>query len=133
MNLRDKGLDKELRFATSRSGGPGGQNVNKVETRVELSFDIEKSEILTDTQKQQVHLKLSSRISKEGVLKIAVNSERSQLRNKQIALERFYVMLVECFKRRKKRVPTKPSRASKEKRLQNKKIHSEKKVRRRKL
>ena len=133
MRLQDKGLDRELSFTTSRSSGPGGQNVNKVESRVELSFNIDKSEILTDPQKRRIHLKLSARISKQGFLKLAVDSERSQLRNKEIAVQRFYALLEECFKRKKRRIPTKPSKAAKARRLLSKKMQSEKKERRRKM
>jgi len=133
MSLREKGLERELIFTTSRSGGPGGQHVNKVETRVELAFAIDKSEILSDFQKQRLSIKLAARISKEGMLKIVVDSARSQLRNKEIAIERFYVLLEESFKRVKRRIPTKPSRASRAKRMDNKRMRSEKKERRRKL
>ncbi len=132
MSIKDKGLEKEVSFATSRAGGPGGQNVNKVESRVELLFTIDDSEILSDAQKKRIHLKLFSRISKEGILKIADSSSRSQLQNKNVALKRFYELLEESFKRKKKRIPTKPGKAAKRKRLDKKKMQSEKKERRKK-
>ena len=107
--------------------------MNKVETRVELSFDIDQSEILLQTEKQKLRRKLAGRISKEGLLKIAVDATRSQLRNKDLAIDRFYELLLEAFKQVKKRIPTKPSKAARARRLDSKKMQSEKKERRRKL
>ena len=132
MKLSELGLEKDFLFKTSRSGGAGGQHVNKVETKVELCFDIRNSAILTEDQKEKLLRKLSGRISKEGILKVTVDSERSQLRNKEIAISRFYNLLEESLKRRKHRIPTKPSKASKQKRLKAKKLLSEKKERRKK-
>ncbi|HIA35491.1 MAG TPA: aminoacyl-tRNA hydrolase [Flavobacteriales bacterium] len=132
MKLSGLGLGKEFQFKTSRSGGAGGQHVNKVETKVELSLDISNSAVFTEAQKQTILSKLSNRISKEGVLQITVDSERSQFRNKEIAIIRLYDLIEESLKRKKYRIPTKPSRASKRKRIKAKKILSEKKERRKK-
>lgn len=131
MRIQDRGLEKEVKFTTSRAGGPGGQHVNKVESRVELLFDIDGSEMLSESQKKKILAKLSSRISKEGILKIVVSTSRSQLQNKKEALEKFYELLKGAFQRKKRRIPTKPSKASRARRLENKKMQSEKKERRR--
>lgn len=132
MKLSGLGLEKEVLFKTSRSGGAGGQHVNKVETKVELSFDISNSAIFTEAQKQKLLQKLSGRISKEGILRITVDSTRSQFRNKEIVINRFYTLLEESLKKRKARILTKPSKAAKQRRLKAKKLLSEKKERRKK-
>ena len=105
--------------------------MNKVSTKVELGFDIGTSQILSEEQKAKLFLKLASRINKEGVLKIVSQSERSQLGNKQIVIRLFYELLEKAFKREKKRIKTKPSKASKRKRIEGKKKLSEKKALRR--
>ena len=125
-------FESELVFRTSRSGGSGGQHVNKVETKVELNFDVLNSALLSEEQKGKLNDKLKNRINKNGILLISSESERSQLANKKKVIARFYELLKECLKEQKKRVPTKPSRASKEKRLRKKKARSVKKVRRKK-
>jgi ribosome-associated protein len=111
----------------SRSSGKGGQNVNKLSTKVELHFDYLSSNLLTDEQKDLVAKKLEGFINKEGILKIASQEDRSQLLNKKNCIEKFYGLLEKAFKKKKKRIPTKRSKQSKEKRLKSKKIHSEKK------
>ncbi len=125
MSLKGLKLDSEFRFKTSRSGGAGGQNVNKVSTKVELDFDVFNSSLLTSEQKEIILSKLKNKINKEGILQIVSQTERSQLSNKQIAIEKCYDLLSRCFIERKKRKPTKPSKTSREKRLQTKKRDAE--------
>ena len=117
----------ELRFRTSRSSGPGGQNVNKLETRVELLFDVIHSPSFNDDQKVVLIAALGSRIDAEGVLHLSSQASRSQWENKQLVIERLVQVLRGALKVRKKRVKTAPSRASRARRVESKKKHSQKK------
>lgn len=125
-------IEPEISFSASRSSGPGGQNVNKVNTRVILRFDVMQSTILNDYQKILIYNKLKNRINKDGQLIVACEETRSQLRNKEIALDLLHQLIHDALKPVIKRKPTKPSRSAKQKRLQSKKIHGVKKVNRRK-
>ncbi|MBD2770225.1 aminoacyl-tRNA hydrolase [Hymenobacter sp. BT664] len=123
----------EITFQTSRASGPGGQSVNKVESRVELRFPLRESQVLTDSQKVLILEKLGNRLTAEGLLLVTSQTDRSQVRNKEIALARFYELLQKSLRRPKPRKATKPSKAAVRKRLESKKIQGEKKASRRKL
>ncbi|MBF9236077.1 aminoacyl-tRNA hydrolase [Hymenobacter sp. BT683] len=123
----------EITFQTSRSSGPGGQNVNKVESRVELRFHLQESQVLTETQKALILEKVANQLTAEGLLLITAQDDRSQYRNKEIALARFHELLLKSLRRPKPRKATKPSKGAVRKRLEGKKIQGEKKANRRKL
>ncbi|MCF8416892.1 MAG: aminoacyl-tRNA hydrolase [Crocinitomicaceae bacterium] len=124
-------LESEFTFKTSRSGGSGGQHVNKVSTKVELDFDVVNSKILTEEQKDIITNKLAARITVEGILQVICQTERSQLRNKIAAIAKFHELIDACFVVIKKRKVTKVSKAVKERRLLAKKRNAEiKKLRR---
>ncbi len=117
----------EISFAFSRSGGPGGQNVNKVETRVEVRFRPSASAALTPAQVARIRKALASRLTKEGDLVVVSDRTRYRERNREDALERLAEMLAGALAVRKKRIPTRPSRAARERRLTEKRRRSEKK------
>ncbi|MBI3502782.1 MAG: aminoacyl-tRNA hydrolase [Bacteroidetes bacterium] len=125
MNILSLPFEKEIFYRASRSSGKGGQNVNKVSTKVELNFDVANSKLLTNEQKQKISEKLFQHINKEGILKVTAETSRSQLENKFIALKKFHKLIHDCFREKKKRIITKATRTSKEKRIKQKKIRSE--------
>jgi len=126
-------LDTELVLNSVRSSGPGGQNVNKVNSKVELRFDVLNSSILSAQQRMILLDKLRAKISDDGILIITCQVSRSQLENKELVLSKFYVLINKSLKPQKLRTKTKPTKASKEKRLQQKRENSEKKERRREI
>jgi len=125
--IGNRDFSNEFVFSTSRSGGPGGQNVNKVNTKVELRFSIPNSILLSEIEKQVLLDKLASKLTLEDELIIVSQSERSQLGNKDKCVEKFYLIISKSLKPRKKRIASKPTRASKEKRIEGKKIQAKKK------
>jgi ribosome-associated protein len=129
--IRDRGLERECTFTAVRSSGPGGQNVNKVATKVELAFPVNDSALLSDEEKQIISTKLDAKINEEGYLKISDSSSRSQSTNRESVLEKFYDTIEKALIKPKKRKATKVPKAVKERIKVHKIKTSEKKANRR--
>jgi len=127
------GIKRELIFQTSRSGGKGGQNVNKVETKVEIYFNIADSYVLSPSQKETLLKKLESKLSEGGVLRLTESKYRSQLQNKEAVLDKLTGLLSKALIKPKLRRATKPSKASKRRKAETKKKRSEVKQWRKKI
>jgi len=125
-----KQLLEEVSYKATTSGGKGGQNVNKVATRIELYFNIRDSRSLLEEQKELLLKKLGKHVSEEGILRITSSEHRTQFKNREAAAEKFVKLINKAFSAPKKRKATKPSPESKEARLEEKKRQSEKKRRR---
>ena len=132
MNLDKTRLYKEISYKTSRSGGKGGQNVNKVSSKVELLFNINDSALFTDEEKLLLNEKLQHRFNKDNAVQVICDEERSQYLNKQIAVERLMVLLAQALIVPKIRKKLKVSKAAKLTRLGDKKAHAGKKENRKK-
>ena len=120
-------LLKEAEFRFSRSGGKGGQNVNKVETKAELIFNVAESSLLDEIQKEKIMKRLANRIDKEGNLRIVSQTGRTQLSNRKNTTDKFIKLIFSALRKEKKRIKTERSLSSKEQILEKKKKHSEKK------
>jgi ribosome-associated protein len=131
--MRPQDLIPHIRFQTTRSGGKGGQNVNKVETAVIASLNIETTGLFTDEQRTLIHTKLSNRINAEQDLQVKSQVHRSQLANKEEAIEVLCKLIRRALERKRPRIATQVNRAAKENRLQGKRIQSERKSNRKKF
>ncbi len=132
MNFTKADLQKETTYKTSRSGGKGGQNVNKVSSKVELLFSVDNSLLFTDEEKQLLNEKLQARLNKDGLVQVICDEERSQYLNKEKAIERLTVLLTKALHKPKARKASRVSKAAKVARLAAKKITSAKKENRKK-
>jgi ribosome-associated protein len=127
MNFTKADLQKELTYKTSRSGGKGGQNVNKVSTKVELLFDIQASLLFTDEEKLLLTSKLQNRLNRDGSLQVISEEERTQYLNKERALDKLVAIITKTLHKPKVRKPTKVSKAAHARRMDEKRIQSVKK------
>jgi ribosome-associated protein len=125
--------ENELNFRFSRSSGPGGQHVQKSDTRVELLFDVANSPSLSEEQRARIVERLATQIDSDGVLRVVSSATRSQLENREEAVQRFQALLAGALRVRKRRKPTQPSAAAREARLAEKKVRSQHKAARRKV
>lgn len=123
----------ELRIETARSGGPGGQNVNKVESKVQLRWSVSASSVFEDAEKERIRRALSNRLNQEDEVMIDVDDERAQAQNRDIAIARLHKLVAQALQPKKLRRRTSPTRASKERRLTEKKKKAERKRGRRKM
>ncbi len=128
MPLNQRDFSKEFKFFASRSGGAGGQNVNKVSSKVELRFQVGNSALLTDEEKALINEKLGNYMNQEGFLQLVSQEDRSQLLNKEKSIKKFYRLLKSALTKPKARKATQPSQAAVEKRIAVKKKEGEKKA-----
>lgn len=125
MEISDRDFTPEFVFQAKRSSGPGGQNVNKVSSKVELRFNYRNSLLLSETEKAIIAEKLVNKINKEDEIVLVAQTDRSQLKNKERVVTKFYLLLEKALQPRKKRIRTAPTRASVEKRLESKRVQAQ--------
>lgn len=122
--LRKRNFESELIYSASRSSGPGGQNVNKVSTKVELRFNLAGTALFTDYEKDMIFKKLKKKINKDMELVLVAQQERSQLKNKILVTDKFFELIAKSLTTPAKRKPTRPTITSKIKRLDSKRMRS---------
>lgn len=132
MEFSKEDLLRDVTFKASRSGGKGGQHVNKVSSKAELSYDLERSELFAETERARIREKLAGRLSSDGNLRVVSDEERSQLLNREKALEKLFLLLKRALYVPKKRKATRPTKNSVEQRLKDKQQQALKKNTRRK-
>ncbi len=123
-----KQLETEMVLSATRSSGPGGQNVNKVNTQVELRFSVKNSNLFSDNEKDRIFLKLKNKINSEGELILTSQTARTQLDNKENVIEKFYELIEKALTIQKKRLKSRPTAASRLKRMESKKSQALKKL-----
>ncbi len=130
--LLHQSIETEAQYSFARSGGPGGQNVNKVNTKVFISIPVDKLQGLSAVEMERITAKLYNRLNSEGLLTISVEDERSQFRNREIALQRIEAIIVHANFQEKRRIPTKPGKSAILRRLGTKQLKSRTKTNRNK-
>jgi len=125
--LKQRNFESEFKYSASRSGGPGGQNVNKLNTKVELRFNINSSSLFSDTEKELIHKKLKTKINNDGEIIFVTQSERTQLQNKIVVTDKFYDTISKALTIPHKRLSSRPTFSSKIKRLEEKRKHGNQK------
>lgn len=124
MNLSGRDFSNEFIFQATRSSGPGGQNVNKVSSKVELRFNVRDSQLLSEEEKSIIVQKLGNKMNKLEEIVLAAQTDRSQLKNKEKVIEKFYTLMEKALMPPKKRFKTRPTKSSVEKRLESKRVQS---------